>query len=171
VLTSIDVAAIDHQERNEMNFKKAPGGTRGANVRVTMWLMRPMRKLMIKQHRRSGNTFNGMDIIYLNTVGAKSGKARQTPLAYFPDDDGWLIVASIAGAANNPAWYHNIVAHPDQVKVEVGGRLHSVTPRQLEGSRREEAWDRIVASQSRYAEYQEKTDRVLPVILLTPVAG
>jgi deazaflavin-dependent oxidoreductase (nitroreductase family) len=150
-----------------MNIKKARRGTRGANVRATMWLMRPMRKLMIRQHRRSGNTFKGMDILYLNTVGAKSGQRRQTPLAYFPDDDGWLIVASIAGAATNPAWYHNIAAHPDQVTVEVDGGLHRVIPEQLEGPRREEAWQRIVASQSRYAGYQEKTDRVLPVILLS----
>ncbi|MET7996704.1 hypothetical protein ABZU76_38055 [Amycolatopsis sp. NPDC005232] len=57
-----------------MAIRKVQRGTRGANVGVMTWLFRPTRKLMIKQHRRSGNTFNGMDIIYLSTVGAKSGK-------------------------------------------------------------------------------------------------
>jgi deazaflavin-dependent oxidoreductase (nitroreductase family) len=72
----------------------------------------------------------------------------------------------LGGAARNPGWYHNIAAHPDQVWIDIGGdRLH-VTPEQLEGQRREEAWRRISASQPRYAGYQEKTDRVLPVLRL-----
>ena len=126
---------------------------------------------MINQHRRSGNTFRGLDILYLETIGAKSGKERQTPVAYFPDDtnNSWLIVASLCGAATNPAWYHNLAADPDQVKVEVNGRQHQVVAEQLDGVRRKKARQQIIASQSRYREYQEKTDRILPVIRLTQV--
>jgi deazaflavin-dependent oxidoreductase (nitroreductase family) len=122
--------------------------------------------MMIKQHRRKGDKFMGMDVLYLTTIGARTGEGRMTPVAYFPDGDAWLIVASLGGAARNPGWYHNIAAHPDQVWIDIGGdRLH-VTPEQLEGQRREEAWRRISASQPRYAGYQEKTDRVLPVLRL-----
>jgi deazaflavin-dependent oxidoreductase (nitroreductase family) len=71
---------------------------------------------MIKQHRRKGDRFQGMDLLYLTTVGAKTGQKRQNPVSRFPDgEDSWLVVASSAGAARHPAWYHNIAAHPDQV--------------------------------------------------------
>lgn len=151
-----------------MSINKTPRGSKGAKVDFMLRMTKPLRKVMIKQHRRSGNKFNGMDVLYLSTVGAKSGQRREVPVAYFPDDDGWLIVASAGGSASNPAWYHNIAAHPDQVSVEVDGKRHRVVPEQLEGNRREEAWKRIATSQSRFAGYQEKTDRLLPVIRLAP---
>jgi deazaflavin-dependent oxidoreductase (nitroreductase family) len=111
----------------------------------------------------------GMDLLYLTTIGAKTGQKRLTPVARFPDGDGsWLVVASSAGSAHNPSWYHNIAAHPDQVWIEVAGQQLRVTAEQLEGQRREQAWQRIVAGQPRYAGYQRKTDRVLPIIRLSP---
>jgi deazaflavin-dependent oxidoreductase (nitroreductase family) len=126
------------------------------------------RSLRIRHHRRRGDTFQGSDVLYLTTVGAKSGKQRQHPLGYLTDGEGtWLIVASMGGAAHNPAWYHNIAAHPDQVSIEVQGDHHRVVPEQLEGPDRAEAWARLVARQPSYAEYQTKTDRLLPVLRLT----
>ena len=111
----------------------------------------------------------GMDVLYMTTVGAKTGQKRQTPLAHFPDGDGsWLVVASLGGSARNPSWYHNIVAHPDQVWIEVAGHQLRVTTEQLDGEPREVAWQRIIESQPRYAGYQTKTDRVLPVLRLSP---
>jgi len=110
----------------------------------------------------------GMDLLYLTTIGAKTGQKRLTPLGRFPDGGSWLVVASLAGSAHNPSWYHNIAAHPDQVWIEVAGQRLRVTAEQLEGQRREEAWQRIVARQPRYAGYQRKTDRVLPIIRLSP---
>ncbi len=154
-----------------MAFEKTPSGTRGGrNPSRSTALTRFVGRMMMKLHRRSGDRFMGMDLLYLRTVGAKTGEMRQTPLARFPDGDGsWLVVASLGGSARNPGWYHNIAAHPDQVWIEVAGRQLRVTAEQLDGDRREEAWQRVVASQPRYAGYQRKTDRILPIIRLSTV--
>jgi deazaflavin-dependent oxidoreductase (nitroreductase family) len=156
-----------------MAFEKTPSGTHGARgpSRPNAFT-RFVSRMMVKLHRRSGDRFMGMDLLYLTTVGAKSAQKRLTPLARFADPEGnWLVVASSAGAARNPSWYHNIAAHPDQVWIEVDGRQLRVSAEQLDGEPREQAWQRIVASQPRYAGYQRKTDRVLPVIRLSPVRG
>jgi deazaflavin-dependent oxidoreductase (nitroreductase family) len=124
---------------------------------------------MIKVHRRTGNKFMGMNLLYLTTVGAKTGQKRVAPVARFPDDGGWLVVASLGGSARHPGWYHNMAAYPDQIWAEVDGKQIRVTAEQLEGRRREAAWQRITTEQPRYADYQKKTDRVLPIIRLSPV--
>jgi deazaflavin-dependent oxidoreductase (nitroreductase family) len=127
-----------------------------------------MKNVMIKVHRRSGDRFMGMDLLYLTTVGAKTGQKRQSPVARFPDgDDAWLVVASNGGSAHHPSWYHNLTAHPDQVWIEVAGRSMQATVEQLEGPRRDAAWQRITANQPRFAGYQQKTTRALPVIRLS----
>ena len=131
--------------------------------RVSRW----MGQWMSKQHRRKGYKFMGMDILFLTTIGRKTGERHETPVAWFPDgENAWLIVASAGGSAHNPGWYHNLAAHPDQVWVELPQRKLRVLPEQLEGAGREECWKRIVQAQSRYAKYQGKTDRLLPVIRL-----
>ena len=104
----------------------------------------------------------------MTTVGAKTGQKRQTTVARFPDgEDAWLVVASAAGSAHHPAWYPNIAAHPDQVWIEFGGRRLRVTPTQLDGDERAQAWQRITQTQPRYAGYEQKTDRAIPVIRLS----
>ena len=126
-----------------------------------------VKNLMIKLHRRTGDRFMGMDLLYLTTVGAKTGQKRQSPVARFPDgDNAWLVVASNNGSSHHPSWYHNLMAHPDQVWIDVEGRSVQATVEQLEGSARDAAWQRIVASQPRFAGYQQRTDRVLPVVRL-----
>jgi hypothetical protein len=89
-----------------MSFEKTPSGTRGARAasRANV-LTRFVSRMMVKQHRRSGDKFRGMDLLYLTTVGARTGEKRQTPVTGFPDDDGgnWLVVASSAGSARNPS--------------------------------------------------------------------
>ena len=80
-------------------------------------------------------------------------------------------MASAAGAARNPAWYHNIAAHPDTVKIEVDGRTVAVTAEQLHGAARDQAWQQITAAAPRFGLYQRKTDRELPVIRLIPRSG
>jgi deazaflavin-dependent oxidoreductase (nitroreductase family) len=144
-------------------------GTRGARQpggRLMLWF----NKLMAKRIRRKGGGhFMGFNALVLTTVGRRTGVERTTPVGWFPGKDGsWLIVASAAGAAGNPAWYHNIAAHPDNVQIEVDGRRIPVTAEQLHGLERAEAWVRIVTAAPRFGAYQEKTDRELPIIRLVP---
>jgi deazaflavin-dependent oxidoreductase (nitroreductase family) len=137
----------------------------GASSPIAKW----MGRMMGRQHRRAGYKFQGMNVLFLTTAGRKSGKPHENPVAWFADgDDAWLIVASAGGTAGNPAWYLNMAAHPDQVWAELPGRKLRVTPEQLDGPRREEAWRRITSAQPRFAKYQTKTDRTLPVIRLVP---
>lgn len=117
---------------------------------------------------RLGDKFQGMDLLYLTTVGAKTGRSGNPPWPGSPDgEDAWLVVASAGRSARHPAWYHNIAAHPDQLWVEFGGRQLRVTATQLDGDAREQAWQRITQLQPRYAGYQRKTDRAIPVIRLS----
>jgi len=153
-----------------VGIQKTPSGTRGtARPGLPAWITRHFGRWLIALHRLQGDRLLDMDLLYLTTVGARSGETRQTPLVRFADgQDAWLVVGSVGGAARHAAWYHNLVAHPDQVWVEMDGRRIHVAPEQLEGERREVAWRRIVALQPRYAGYQAKTDRLIPVIRLTP---
>jgi deazaflavin-dependent oxidoreductase (nitroreductase family) len=141
-------------------------GTRGARQprgRVMKW----MNRLMSRRIRRT-STFMGFNALILTTVGRKSGAERTTPVGWFPDDGNWLIVASAAGAPGNPAWYYNLAAYPDQVRIDVDGRTVEVRAEQLHGAERAAAWERITTASPRFAEYQVKTDRELPVIRLVP---
>ncbi|MEV0340606.1 nitroreductase/quinone reductase family protein [Nocardia sp. NPDC050713] len=146
-----------------------PAGTRGARQpsgRIAVW----MNKLMANRlRRRGGGKFMGLNALVLTTLGRKSGVERSTPVAWFPGGGGtYLIVASAAGAASNPAWYHNIAANPDKVRIDVEGRTLDVTAEQLHGAERDKAWRQITTTGPRFAGYQEKTDREIPVIRLTP---
>ena len=129
-----------------------------------------MTPLLVRVHKLSGDRFRGMDLLYLTTIGAKSGQSRTTPVAHFDDGvGGWLIVASAGGAAAHPAWYHNIAAHPEDVVVEVAKARRRVTVEQLEGEAREAAWKQITQRAPGFADYETKTDRTIPVLRLTPV--
>ena len=152
-----------------MSFEKTPGGTHGARVPWSNAVGRAVVRMMAVWHRRSGDRFQGMDLLYLTTVGAKTGQKRQVAVARVADgDDAWLVVASAGGSAHHPGWYHNIAAHPDQVWIEFGGRQLRVIPTQLDGDARAEAWQRVVEAVPRFAGYERATDRTLPVIRLTP---
>lgn len=150
-----------------MSFDTRPG-TRGARQpkgRIMSW----MNRLMARRLRRRGGKFQGFNALVLTTVGRKSGLERTTPVGWFPGTDGsWLIVASAAGAPANPAWYYNLAAHPDQVRIDVDGKTVDVRAEQLHGPERAEAWEQITTAAPRFAQYQVKTDRELPVIRLTP---
>lgn len=149
-----------------MSFN-TPNGTHGATQPRAGRLMRWFNGWNMKRIRQKGGKVMGMDALVLTTVGRKSGAERSSPVAYFPDgNDAWLVVASANGAANNPAWYYNIAAHPDQVRVELAGRKVAVAAEQLHGQAREDAWRRIKKELPRFAKYEQKTDRELPVIRL-----
>jgi deazaflavin-dependent oxidoreductase (nitroreductase family) len=144
-----------------------PSGSRGVSQPgIAKQFLKLFNKFSAGRIRKTGK-FGELPSLVLTTVGSKSGQERKTPLAYFPaDGGGWLIVASFAGAAKNPSWYYNLGAHPDQVVIEFAGRTESVVAEQLHGSEREAAWRQITAASQRFKEYQEKTDRELPVIRL-----
>jgi deazaflavin-dependent oxidoreductase (nitroreductase family) len=150
-----------------MSFDTA-AGTRGAR-QPAGFAARWSNKLIAGRVRKGGAKFLGFNALVLTTVGSKTGVERTTPVGWFPGLDGtWLIVASAAGAAKNPAWYYNIAAHPDQVQIEVEGRKVAVAAEQLHGAERAEAWQQITTAAPRFARYQEKTDRELPIIRLVP---
>src|SRR5215472_19172410 len=102
------------------------GGTRGAR-QPRGPMMRWANNMMAGRIRRAGKMM-GFNALILTTVGAKSGAERTNPVGWFPGkDDSWLIVASANGGPNNPAWYHNIAAHPNEVRIEVTGQTIPVT--------------------------------------------
>ena len=142
-------------------------GTRGGR-QPSGFVFRWGNKMMASRVRRKGK-FLDFNALVLTTVGRKTGAERTTPVGWFPGPDGsWLIVASAAGAKGNPAWYYNIAAHPDQVRIEVEGRTVAVVAEQLHGTERAQAWQQITAAAPRFAQYQQKTDRELPIIRLVP---
>ena len=143
-------------------------GTRGGR-QPAGFAARLSNKVIAGRVRKGGAKFLGFNALVLTTVGRKTGAERTTPVGWFPGpDDSWLIVASAAGATGNPAWYYNLAAHPDQVQIELEGRKVPVTAEQLHGAEREAAWQQIVTAAPRFAKYQQKTDRELPIIRLTP---
>jgi deazaflavin-dependent oxidoreductase (nitroreductase family) len=149
-----------------------PAGTRGGR-QPAGWAFRWGNKLMARRIRRKGGgKFLGFNALVLTTIGRKSGLERTNPVGWFPGKDGsWLIVASANGAIGNPAWYYNIAAHPDKVQIELDGRKIPVVAEQLHGAEREQAWQQITATAPRFAQYEQKTDRELPVIRLVPRSG
>ncbi|MGB7450323.1 MAG: nitroreductase/quinone reductase family protein [Ornithinimicrobium sp.] len=144
-----------------------PRGTRGRRQpkgRLVAWFNRTM----AKRAGRRGSMM-GMSVLSLITIGRKSGQERRTPLARFPGPDGsFLIVASAAGAQQNPAWYLNLAANPERVRVEVEGRSIDVIAEELHGQERSQAWDQILAASPNFANYEKRTDREIPVIRLKP---
>jgi deazaflavin-dependent oxidoreductase (nitroreductase family) len=144
-------------------------GTRGARQPRAGRLMRWVNERATSRIRRKGGKFMGFNALILTTIGAKSGTERSNPVGWFPagDNNSWLIVASAAGAPKNPAWYYNIAAHPDKIQIEIAGRKIPVTATQLHGPERQEAWSQITTAAPRFAQYQTKTDRELPIIRLT----
>jgi deazaflavin-dependent oxidoreductase (nitroreductase family) len=146
-----------------------PAGTRGGR-QPAGWFFRWGNKLMARRIRRKGGgKIMGFNALVLTTIGRKSGLERTNPVGWFPSKDGsWLIVASANGAIGNPAWYYNIAAQPDKVQIELDGRKIPVMAEQLHGAERDQAWQQITAAAPRFAQYEQKTDRELPIIRLVP---
>jgi F420H(2)-dependent quinone reductase len=114
----------------------------------------------------------GQPILLLHTRGAKSGEPRATPLLYTPYDDGYIVVASKAGAAHHPAWYHNLRAHPDTVMVELDGHRIEVRPRVVEEPERSALWARVNDNYNGYEAYAQRAGgRVIPIVLLQPASA
>lgn len=110
----------------------------------------------------------GMEVVVFTMRGAKSGKLRRVPLMRVEHDGVYAAVASKGGAPEDPVWYHNITANPG-VEVQDGTDSHDGVAREVSGAERDQWWQRAVAAFPPYADYQEKTDRQIPVLLVEPV--
>jgi deazaflavin-dependent oxidoreductase (nitroreductase family) len=118
---------------------------------------------------RVGGMFEAMPILLLHHVGAKSGESRINPLAYQADGGRYVIFASKAGAPTNPGWYYNLKAHPDTT-IEVGTDTIDVTASEATGEERERLYRTQAERVPQFSEYETKTERAIPVIVLTPAA-
>ena len=117
---------------------------------------------------RVGGRMLGSPVLLLTTTGRKSGRPRTIPLFYLPDEENLVVVASNGGTAGDPAWWLNLKDDPE-ASVEVGGRKLRVRAEEAEGEERRRLWERVVRMYGAYQQYQERTDRRIPVVLLRPI--
>jgi len=128
----------------------------------------------VEAYERSGgreaNTLPGRPepVVVYTTRGAKSGKVRKNPLMRVEHDGVYAMVASKGGAPEHPTWYFNLKAHPDEVTVQDGDRVMDGVAREIEGEEYDQWWERAVAAYHDYADYQTKTDRKIPIVLVEP---
>lgn len=114
-----------------------------------------------------GTTMRGMPVVVLTSIGSKSGRIRKTPLMRVRHDGKYAVVASQGGAPTHPVWYHNLIADP-RVELQDGPTRQEMVARELTGDERAQWWERAVAAFPDYADYQEETDREIPVFVLEP---
>jgi deazaflavin-dependent oxidoreductase (nitroreductase family) len=119
---------------------------------------------------RLGTKFRGQPLILLTTTGRRTGKQRTWLLVALPAGDGWVVAASNGGHDQHPAWYLNLQASPEAT-VQIGRRTVPVRARDASDAERAEQWPRFVDTLSTYADYEDVTDRVIPVVLLEPVSS
>jgi deazaflavin-dependent oxidoreductase (nitroreductase family) len=124
---------------------------------------------IIEEFRASGGKVvgpaEGFSLLLLHTTGARTGAQRVTPVAYQPLADGWAIFGTHAGAPKHPAWYHNLLAHPETI-IEIGTETVPVRARVAAGEEREQIWSRQKAFYPSFAKHEVKTTREIPVIVL-----
>ena len=133
--------------RDQVELYESSGGTQGTTLRDT-----------------------GLPVVIITNVGASSGKLRKTPLMRVEHEGRYAAVASQGGAPKHPAWYANFLAHP-LVELQDGPVKRDYVAREVDGEEREQWWERAVAAFPPYAEYQRKTERRIPVLVLEPVEG
>ncbi|MFC6012911.1 nitroreductase family deazaflavin-dependent oxidoreductase [Nocardia lasii] len=131
------------------------------------WMQHTMNARMNRKIRSGKGTFMGMDVLILHTVGRVTGTPRETPISWFPGEDGsWLLVGS-GGKDGDPDWLRNLLANPDRATVQLpGSEPVAVTPEVLGGAARAAAWEHIAAAQPRYDKYQAKAGREYSVVRL-----
>lgn len=159
-------------------IRSTPEGTYGTKMPGGKWLQKlldPLSKRQIDSYRRTGGT-NRMvtlmkfPIVLVTTKGTKSGLQRTAAVGGFADGDAaWLVVASNSGSSRHPAWFTNMVQHPDELWLEVGSRKMRVKGESLTGREREDALRRIAAISAQYGRYPKKTDREIPIVRLTRI--
>ena len=133
--------------RDQVELYESSGGTQGTTLRDT-----------------------GLPVVIITNVGASSGKLRKTPLMRVEHEGRYCAIASQGGAPKHPAWYANFLAHP-LVELQDGPVKRDYVAREVDGEEREQWWERAVAAFPPYADYQRKTERRIPVLVLEPVEG
>jgi F420H(2)-dependent quinone reductase len=137
----------------------------------------PLLTLLWRAHRlwyrlsdgRLGAKFQGWDVLLLTATGRKSGAARSVTLNYFPQGDALVVIASNVGDDRDPLWWENLKAHPD-AEVRIGAKRVAVRAREAQDTERQLLWAKIVERDPSYAEYERRTKRRIPVVLLEPRA-
>ena len=117
---------------------------------------------------RVGGPFKGLPILLLHHTGAKTGTVRVNPLAYRQDGDRFVVFASKGGAPTNPDWYHNLIAHPEAT-IEIGTESHKVRARVADHEERTRLWNVQKQDIPSFGDYERKTTRQIPVVILEPV--
>ncbi|MFJ7999862.1 nitroreductase family deazaflavin-dependent oxidoreductase [Streptomyces sp. NPDC096310] len=141
--------------RDQVELYESSGGTRGTTLES---LIGPD-----DEKRRD------LPVIILTTLGAKSGKIRKSPLMRVEHDGSYAVVASLGGAPKHPVWYYNVLADP-RVELQDGPVRQDMVAREVTGEEKALWWDRAVEAFPDYADYQKKTDRVIPLFVLEPAA-
>lgn len=134
------------------------------------FLTRVLTQLHARVMKATGGMGAGTEdgsLLVLEHVGAKTAKLRETPLAFYTHNDGYVVCASVAGADHHPGWYFNLHANPETT-VAVAKQSIAVRARELTGNERDEVWARFKANDDRWQRYEQKTDRTLPLMLLEP---
>jgi deazaflavin-dependent oxidoreductase (nitroreductase family) len=147
-----------------------PAGALGPSpsTRDDEWLAfnRPVIEEFRANGGRCAGPLAGNPMVLLTTTGARSGQPRVSPVTYTTDGDRWVLIASKAGADHHPAWYHNVVAHPD-VTLEVGDEAFPARAEVATGAERERLFEARVAVMPRFGRYRELTDREIPVVVIS----
>ncbi|MCU4749033.1 MULTISPECIES: nitroreductase family deazaflavin-dependent oxidoreductase [Streptomyces] len=140
--------------RDQVELYESSGGTRGTTLA----------ELVGSDDERRRD----LPVVILTTLGAKSGNIRKSPLMRVEHDGRYAVVASLGGAPKHPVWYHNVVADP-RVELQDGPVRQDMVAREVTGEEKAVWWARAVEAFPDYADYQRKTDRVIPVFVLEPV--
>ena len=140
------------------------------NIRWLLALITSLHRALYRlSGGRIGGTLSGMPMLLLTTQGRRSGRERTTPLLYVEDGRGWVVVASNAGDARDPAWWLNLCARPEAA-VQVGRERHAVRARRAAPADEARLWPRLETAYRPYARYRERAGREIPVVLLERVA-
>jgi F420H(2)-dependent quinone reductase len=140
--------------------------TQNAELSPTDWVREQTEKIL-ENGTTEGVTVLDRPIVLITTKGAKSGKNRYVPVMRVEHDGAYAMIASKGGTPEHPAWYHNVLANPT-VTLQDGTETGTFVAREVTGTEREQWWERSVEAYPPYADYQQKTDRVIPVFVLEP---
>ncbi|MDH6292489.1 nitroreductase family deazaflavin-dependent oxidoreductase [Rhodococcus opacus] len=127
-------------------------------------------ELYERSNGAEGNTRHGLPVVIVTSIGARSRALRKTPLMRVEHQGRYALVASLGGGPRHPVWYQNLRANP-RVELQDGSAKVDYLAREVTGSERDDWWNRAVAAFPMYADYQEQTDRIIPVFVLEPMCG